>query len=484
MQKQTGWLSCLAVLACLAGAGTQAETQQHVDVEALVEQVQGLVEANEALAKRVAELEKRLAEREAVPGQEEVEVVAEAAQAPEAPEQGGTPLGVYWDEGLRFEPQDDAFSLKIGGRVHFDAAFFDGPEYWSLGGAAIDEHDGAEVRQLRLTMAGDLYEDYHYELEVEFAGDDADVLDAYVGVKDVPVVGAIWAGQFAEPLGLEALTNANFTTFMERSMATQALIPFRSRGLQVSNRFLEERLTVAAGVFHGGEDEDSHWNYTARITGLPWYAADGRRLLHLGAAYSHRNPESEYGFAARPASHLANKHWDTGDLPVDDLDLWGLEAALVLGPFSLQGEFLRADASFVPEPRDLTFFDLDRFFQLDDRHFSGYYVEASYFLTGEHRVYDRTYGCFTRVVPRNKLRIRGRGWGAWQVAVRYEKLDLDDFDVRSGVIGGQGHNLTVGLNWYTTAHTRLMLNYIKSHVDQFAYDGTIDVFQARFQVDF
>ena len=67
---------------------------------------------------------------------------------------------------------------------------------------------------------------------------------------------------------------------------------------------------------------------------------------------------------------------------------------------------------------------------------SGAYVQASYFLTGENRVYLRDIGGFGRVrplepfyfLPRNGLgsglgSIFGRG--AWEVAARYDYLDLN-----------------------------------------------------------
>ncbi len=472
---------CAAIIAAWWGANFAfAQSGDDVDVKALVERMQALEETNRALTERVEELEQRLEDAQPSPPAPEPPETGEAA----APAQQGKDLRVYWDNGLRMESQDGQFRLKVGGRIMFDAAHIDGPEYWGYGGPSIDENDGTEFRRLRVRLSGDVYQDYIYRLEVDFADNDAEIIDAYVGVKGVPYVGTVQAGQFSEPLGLEALTSSSYITFMERSMATQALIPYRSKGLALTNAYFDERLAASVGVFHGGIEQDNFWSVTGRVSGLPWYAREGRRLLHLGVAASHRNPESEYGFYARPGSHLADEHLNTGPLPADEVDLWGAEAALVLGPFSVQGEFLRADVSFMPEARDLTFLGLDDRFRLADRHFDGYYAQASYFLTGEHRPYDRTLGVFERVVPEKPFQLHGGGWGAWEVAVRYDELDLNDFDFRSGVIGGRGRSLTFGLNWYLTANTRLMLNYVQSDISQYAYGGGIDIIEARFQADF
>lgn len=498
--KETCWLTripiilknilfALAVLGGLTAGTALGQDTKSVDVQALMKRMDEMEKVNEALSKRVEELEKKLQEKGSQAPETPKEPAAPAEQqAPTESSVGsataGTNLHSRWHNGLRVESDDGSFRLKIGGRIMFDMAHIDGPDYWQLGGPEIDENDGTELRRLRIRLSGNVYEDYFYKLEVDFADNDAEIIDAFVGMNDIPYVGTFQVGQFAEPFGLEALTSANYITFMERSMATQAFIPYRSRGAAFSSTFLNDRLTLSAGVFNGGIEQDNHWNITGRITGLPWYANDGRRLLHLGAAYSHRNPESEYAFAARPGSHLADEHFDTGELPADEVDLWGAETAVVLGPFSLQGEFVRADVSFVPEHRDLTFLEFARSFKIDDRHFDGWYAQASYFLTGENRVYNPKSGAFDRVIPRRPFALHGGGLGAWELAARYEDLSLDDFDIRSGVIGGKGHNWTAGVNWHMTSNVRLMLNYVKSTVDQFAYDGTIDIIEGRFQADF
>lgn len=475
------YAACISIF--LYAGGVNAQTAADADVKALLERVQALEETNKALVQRVNELEQRL-EAPATPS-EPAAVPTESETAPaSAPARAPRDLRTYWDNGLRFETQDQAFRLKVGGRIMFDAAHIDGPNYWRYGGPAIDENDGTEFRRLRLRFSGDVYQDYSYKVEIDFADNDAEIIDAYVGVKGLPYVGMLTIGQFSEPLGLEALTSSNYITFMERSMATQALIPYRSRGIALANSFFDQRMTASLGLFNGGIEQDNHWSVTGRLSAVPWYAAEGRRMLHLGVAASHRNPESEYGFVARPGAHLADKHLNTGDLPADEVDIWGAEAALVLGPFSVQGEFLRADVSFMPEHRDVTLFNLDQGFQLEDRHFDGYYAQASYILTGEHRVYDRATGAFDRIVPRKPFQLHGGGWGAWELAARYDALDLDDFDFRGGVIGGRGHGFTFGVNWYLTANTRLMLNYVRSSVNQYAYEGDIDIVQARFQTDF
>ena len=78
--------------------------------------------------------------------------------------------------------------------------------------------------------------------------------------------------------------------------------------------------------------------------------------------------------------------------------------------------------------------------------------------------------------PRRNFDCKG-GPGAWEVAVRYARLDLDD----STVTGGTLDDFTVGLNWHLNPNVRMMLNYVRANLDGV---GDSNIFQSRFQIDF
>jgi phosphate-selective porin OprO/OprP len=140
--------------------------------------------------------------------------------------------------------------------------------------------------------------------------------------------------------------------------------------------------------------------------------------------------------------------------------VFGAEAALVYGPFSLQGEYMY---SGVDTPGG------------EDPSFQGAYVYASYFLTGEHRAYKTSAAAFDRVKP--KKNFGAGGPGAWEVGLRYSYLGLNDGEIE----GGELSDFTVGLNWYLNPNTRFMLNYVHADLDGV---GNADGFQMRGQIDF
>ncbi len=469
-----------------------AGAQENVDLQQLLQTVQELqkqVAEVDVLKARVKELEARLGEEEG--GTPAVATVAEEKTLTarveklekQAEAEDETGLRASWQDGLHIASGDDAFQMDIGGRILFDMSWFDDPKYWELGGSRVREESGVDFRRLRMNLQGTLYENYIYRLEVDFADSDVDLKDAYVGMKNIPYVGTVKVGQFVEPFGLENMTTSNNITFMERSLVNEALATDRTPGVGVETAFLNNRLTLAAGAFNKWYDEKQHWHYTTRVTGLPWYAEEGRRLLHLGAAYSYLKPDSEVYFRTPPEADMGNYHMNTGNFPADKIEKFGLEAALVYGPFSLQGEYMAAEFDLSAPHRDFTLFPVDHHFTHAHR-FDGYYVQASYFLTGEHRPYDCEKGFFGRLVPKKNFSLRNGGWGAWELALRYSTLDLTSENMRSGVAGGDEDNITVGVNWYLTPNTRVMMNYVRADIDQSAYEGSLDIYQGRFQIDF
>ncbi len=434
------------------------------------------------LATEVRELRRRLDQIEGTPAapvtQERIEVLEQAVEQIKkdqpSPEDiakirtwasDSLTLRPYWKDGLRLDSNDGSVKLKIGGRIHTDFGFF--AEDGTLERRFGDFDDGVTFRRARIEFEGDIRGNLSFKAAYDFAGGDADFRDVFLRFKKVPYAGNLTIGQFKEPFSLEQITSSNNITFMERSLA-DTLVPARNVGIMAHRTFLSDRVSGAIGVFRPTDDfgngqGDHQYAVTGRVTGLPWYEDEGKKLLHVGLAYSHREYEDPLRFRARPESSLAPRLVDTGDMNVDDSDLLGAEIAWVHGPFSMQGEFVQAcvdgKGAFVGNP-----------------DFWGAYVYASYFLTGEHRPYSKSSGVFGRVVPLRNFREDG-GWGAWELASRFSTLDLNDGNVR----GGRLNDFTLGLNWYLNPSVRIMWNYVYTDASQ---GGDASIFQTRVQVAF
>lgn len=373
----------------------------------------------------------------------------------------------YWNRGLNFENGDRTFKVKLTGKIHSDWALMSGDRKMNahLDAMGEDLEDRVEFRRARITLSGRIYERYIFKGSYDFAHGDPEYKDAYVGVDGLCMNSQVRIGYFKEPFSLENNTGEEALRFIERSLV-QSLTPARNTGFGWNGNLCGDRVSWGVGTFYntdafgdGGSDGDL--SVSARVTGLPWYEEDDD-LLHLGVSCSRRG-EDDISLGADPEVHLAPNFIETAAIDMDHASMYGGEAGVVAGPFSAQGEYIRMDIA-APMGYNPTV--------------SGYYAGASYFLTGEHRLYDKAFGRFGRVIPDSDFLSDEGGTGAWEVAARCSRLDLQDRGILSG---GKMADYTIGVNWFLTPSIRVLSNYIHSHVEG---AGSARIFLVRFALLF
>jgi phosphate-selective porin OprO/OprP len=386
---------------------------------------------------------------------------------------GGEAMRAFWKDGMRFESADKRYKLKIGGRIHYDGQFFDpdGDTRAAVETGTNRIEDGTELRRARIELSGEVGERTEWAFGMDFGSGTTNFRNAYVGVKDF-AFGNVRAGQFKEPYGLEQITSSNNILFIERSLMN-ALVPAFNAGFMVYDDFAGERATWSVGAFRTGPDTgevsrgDGEWATTARVTGLPLASEDGREFVHVGLGLSRRSPTNDsLTLSSKPEANLA-PNYITATIPTESYDLIGLEAAWVMGPFSLAGEYtlasIEGDSGSPSDP-----------------DFAGYYAQLSYFLTGESRGYRKAQGCFDVLKPEDNAFGEKGGLGAWELAARISSLDLTD----DGIDGGELDDLTFGVNWYLNPNTRVMADYILADLDPTGAGADGDTNILAFRVQF
>jgi len=355
---------------------------------------------------------------------------------------------------LTFKSADGDFSLRLGGRVHADAAWFSDDSDDVLN----DDSRDAEFRRARLFVSGKVLEDWRYRFEYDFAADDDyRIKAAWVGYNGFKPF-TIRAGNVLEPFSLEAMTSSNNITFMERALPKAFTQNYK---LGILMNTYGDNWTAAAGLFDGNIQNGSNdgWGVAARVTGAP--VRSKRRLLHIGAALEYREPD-EVNYSTRPEANLADRLTRTGTLhDVDNTITAGLESAAVYNSFSLQGEYMQVS--------------VERNKQRSEPDFSGWYVYGSWFATGEYRRYNAKKGAFKQIRPKSR-------YGALEIAARYSEIDLED----ENITGGEEDNITLGVNWYLNRNIRFMANHIwvDTDPDRNGNSESPNIFQLRAQALF
>ena len=416
------------------------------------------------------------------------------------------PLKDYWKSGLRFESENKDFSLFVGGRFQFDTVGYLASRdvHDNIPGTnALD--DGVSFRRLRLDVGGTIYKNIEFYTQVDFAnglllapnstrtGNATYPTDVWVTFKELPVVGNVRVGNQKPLYSFEHLTSSRFLTFLERSLGFDAFAEGFNNGFEpgisVFDTYADKRGTWGVGLFKTTRNPFG-WNVgtnevevNGRVTYLPVYEDGGRVLVHVGVGGASRDlDDGADRFRARldarnSPSSLSPLVADTGIFPGTRQEIIVPEFVAVAGPFSLQAEYYaswvhNADTGTAanPKPRGTVFLQ-------------SAYAEAGYFLTGEHREYNREAGTFGRVVPKDRLDwTRGgfTGYGAWQLAARYSYLNL------SGAGGGIVNDLTLGLNWFMNPNMKVQWNYFLAdrQTGTPVGNGLIQGFATRLAIDF
>jgi phosphate-selective porin OprO/OprP len=433
-----------------------------------------------------------------------------APQSYTEPGADGTPLNDYWRYGLRFESADKAISLFVGGRTQFDVVGYlatTGMRENIPGNVRLE--DGVAFRRARLDMGGTLYKNIEFFSQWDFVNGFVTDLaenrlsnvtvptDLWVQFTDLPFVGSLRVGNQKPPYSFEHLTSSRFLNFLERSLGFDAFVENFNNGfapgISLRNTYLNQRGTWTVGLFKNTRNPFG-WNVgrnegevNGRVTFLPVYAQGGKYLVHVGVGAAHRDLDDDLIRhrarldARNSPSAFSPLVADTGLFFGRDQQLVIPELVMVAGPWSFQSEYY---ASWVQRGA-LVGPDGLRGARQGTIYMQSVYGEVHYFLTGEHREYDKNNGVFTRVVPRRPLswsRCGFTGCGAWQVAARYSYLDLND----KGINGGRVHDMTLGLNWFLNPNMKVQWNYFLAHrnVADPAGDGFIQGFATRLAIDF
>lgn len=440
--------STTAALA-IAAMSTPALAQDAGSAEAELAAMRAQLEMMNA---RIQKLEAELA---AGPAENDAAIAETRKTAPE----NGTKITF---KGAPLIEGENGWSFRPRGRLQFDAGIVNVPDQ-----TGRPEGWGTEARRLRLGVEGDMPGGFGYKFEMDFAGSEVEIADAILSYGDGGL--DISIGQQNTFQSLEELTSSRFTSMLERAAFTDAFGFERRVG--VSAQYKGEAVIVQGGLFTDniGDLSNKNWSMDGRVVAMPRL---GSTQLHFGgsAHYADLEGGSTVRYRQRPQVHFTSQRFvDTGALGADSETGFGLEAAAIAGRFHVAGEGFWQTLGGPALPDSATFF--------------GGYAEAGLFLTGDTRGYKG--GKFDRVKPSNP--VGEGGFGALQIVLRYDYLDLND----GPVLGGRQNAYLASLVWTPTDNTRFLVNYGRIAFDDAAFTGPLgstsysaDVVGLRGQVDF
>lgn len=200
-------------------------------------------------------------------------------------------------------------------------------------------------------------------------------------------------GKINEPFSLELMSDSSKNRpALEPSIIKDIFKPSKRYGLMWSRK--TGKVNIASGIY-ADKTNNNRYALTSRVTYTPFKTKN--KLLHLGLACSIR----------------------------DKKNLLGVEAAAAFGSLLFRSEYMGA--------------------AINSRINNSYYLQASYFLTGESRSY-RSGKFLNSLKPFSKK-------GAMELVARLNKMDDNNKQVEI-------RNTTFGLNYYLNSKFRLSAHYL------------------------
>ena len=355
------------------------------------------------------------------------------------------------------------------------AAIYDYNAFWQDQDSITQvgrQHDQWDDRSTRFILTGTIGpESYqmHYFAAYAWNGFDANENNKKSwGFTDLNItlpvgkLGALTFGKDKEPFVYEMVGDAAYLPSMDR-----ILYPFftsRDVGISVSNTAFKKRMTYTTGWFnnwwvHGKEFDTAGNHFASRVTGLISINQDGSRYLHVGASVRYAGADlGAIRLRGTPESNVTSYYVDTGNIPASNQKEFALEALWTRDAYSILTEYVRSYVNAT---------------QVANPSFYGFYITGSWFITGDHRPYDRNVGFARRPIPR-------RRWGAVELAARYSHVDLDDKSVHGGVMD---KGLLV-VNWFMNRRMKLGVSGGFVNLDRAGLNGFTSILQTRMQFVF
>jgi phosphate-selective porin OprO/OprP len=387
------------------------------------------------------------------------------------------PMMEIGKKGLIVRTPDNDFVMKFGGRLHADWTTHSGDDALSGNVRAVD---GTNVRRARIAIGGTMYRDFDYMIEPDFAGDRVALKDVFLLYHGFKAPLELTVGHQKHAMSMEIQESSNDIMFTERSLNSALTVPAFDRAIGINLKGFGKDWNVQSGFY--GDSIGTTANNQAEGNGFGirgTYAPinESDRVVHFGINYGYRNTSGDNQVnSASPrfsyrTTNMSNLRLIDANVPnLESVSMGILEFSAMYGPLSVQTEFAKTIAMRNNAP---------------DLHFTGYYVQFGYTLTGESRTYRGSDGEFKRLKPEKNFDLSKGTWGAWELAVRYDTLDLQDQDIA----GGTAKRVTAALNWYLNEDVRLMADYSRmfdlgggalKHTDG-SYANGIDVLTIRTQ---
>lgn len=378
------------------------------------------------------------------------------------------PLSASFGPGFQLQSQDGWFRL----RIHYESQI-EG-RVWGQESAAPPDSgvSGFYLPRQRFFFSGNITEWVEYELAINRGLNNLNLLNAFFNLHFADQF-QVRVGRYLTPNQYDQYAISNYWMLTpERSLFTTNLGLNRQIGAMAWGYLFDERLDYAAGAFNGGRNSFENANdavdFVGYLNARPFQESESlrfARFLNVGTsvAFGHQDefpapaafrigagsPDSNIpGPATVPFLILNPDVIEQGNRLIGSVHL-----AYFLKGLSLIGEWQYGYGTYAAPDRGVT----------DRVPYTGYYVAAGYFLTGEEVEQRSRVKPLRPFLPLSKN--ESFGLGAWEAVARYCELRVGDEIFTGGfadpVLWSNSATTTeLGMNWYWNDYMKVYMFWL------------------------
>jgi phosphate-selective porin OprO/OprP len=423
---------------------------------------------------------------------------------------------------------DEKFTASIRALGQLDWGYYSQSKRGSSLPAAYgpDLSSGANFRRVYLGVQGKLFGDWSYNLNFDFGGSGGTEAPGHIQSVYLQYDGlgpfAFRAGAYPAPSNLEDSTSSGDTIFLERNAPSDlqrniaggdgrdavsvlyggdrlfgALSYTGDKVQETGSVFGEQQAIVGRTSYLVYSDQDVHWLVGANGTYV-MHPPGGlaRNVAFPATALPNGSARATFALSDPPELTIDEnglKLANTTALSATHVSQWGLETAGTIDSFYGQAGYY--DFAVDRGPENFTVFSASAtsspaLVTPRNDHFSGWYLQGAFTLTGEPRTYNAATGAFLPPKPEHPFDLETGDWGALELAGRYSDLNLNDHaldasNVVTGwsgtsktytyfntVRGGDQRIATAELNWYPVSAIKFGLQYQYTRISRLQSGST------------
>jgi phosphate-selective porin OprO/OprP len=423
---------------------------------------------------------------------------------------------IGWNNGFFLQSPDRTCQLRITGQIQADYRGFLDPVDSSstantnvAGSPVTGSPDTFLVRRARLGIEATMANYFEFRLLPDFAGSTVakSITDAYMNVHYWDAF-QFEIGKFKQPFSYEDLIQDRYVPTMERSMMDQ-LVPQCDEGAMIhGERLFCGRFDYALAASNGDPNDsgiatNNSKDFNARVVVRPFYDLDGCAILHgwqIGLAGSFGVEDDAVSTTSSTPPTIttpATVTWfayNTGATADGVRRRISPELVYFYNSLGFAAQYYHQDQKLLRSTGPI-----------EDVPMDGYYVMATYLLTGEQRhEYSQQIEPLRPFDPSAPM----ASPGAWELVFRVDRMEVGPQAFAGTTTGAAPTALayntgttnrsspealeeTTGLNWYLTKWSRAQLNWEHANFASPVQIGNMkkalaeeDALYARFQLIF